>query len=153
MSQDTNESDIVKQLRERIEALEIDQVRANQRIEELERITEESKNGSIAYSSSTVTQSNETGARRDRRASRNLVKCSKGTSGSKHTKARCPDIVRVDRRGDRLDIGDMVYIKTRGRNPERYGTITGFDGQWALILDRTNREQKRLPRNVELRDW
>ena len=153
MTKNKNESDLVKQLRERIKTLEIDQERANQRIEELERITNQAEDTSSTYTSTTLDQSNEASARHKRRTTCSSVQCNRRAAKNKHTREGCPELIRVDCRGDPLHIGDKIYIKTRGRNPERHCIITGFDCQWALILDRTNQEQKRLPRNVELRVW
>ena len=150
MSINEIEEEIVRQLREQIEVLELDREHANHRIEELERALEstdtqrDSSRGSLQERSQT---------REVARSNARYRECKKSATGPVHTKERCTTIVREDRWGNPLKVGDKIYIKTKGSNPERYGTIKEFDRKWVIIRDRTNRQQRRIPRNVELRDW
>ena len=58
----------------------------------------------------------------------------------------------LDEKGKRLDIGDRVYIVTKGAhtNRSRRGTVSGFDPyrNRVVVLDTTGLEQERAPKNL-----
>ena len=58
-----------------------------------------------------------------------------------------------DRNGHELSIGNKVKILTKGRFPERFGTIESFQDKWVIIRDRTGIPQQRISKNVRLEDW
>ena len=60
-------------------------------------------------------------------------------------------VVRRDRQGDTLDIGDYVNFLTRGRFSTRGGTITGISNRrFVTAQDSTGRLINREPANVEI---
>lgn len=59
----------------------------------------------------------------------------------------------VDRRGVVINLGDKVYMETRGRFKERRGTVVAWGKKFLTIKDKTGREQTRIPRNVSVRNW
>ena len=60
-------------------------------------------------------------------------------------------VVRRDRHGDTLDIGDYVNFLTRGRFSTRGGTITGKSNRrFVTAQDSTGRLINREPANVEI---
>ena len=58
----------------------------------------------------------------------------------------------LDEKGKRLDIGDRVYIVTKGAhtNRSRRGTVSVFDPYCnrVIVLDTTGVEQERAPKNL-----
>ena len=151
MNSSDNESieDQIEQLLHRIETLEVSLTTANERISELENQLEARAVAAEIVVDSTQEPSPVTA----QRTHQNTRQCTTRNATTCHSRSQCTDRVRRDYYGDVLNPGDKVYLRTRGRNPERLGRVAGFDGQWVLITDRTGLQQRRIPRNVELRDW
>ena len=53
-----------------------------------------------------------------------------------------------DRDGTTINLGDRVYMITRGVHRERRGTIIEFRLPWVIIEDRTGTIQRRAAHNV-----
>ena len=59
----------------------------------------------------------------------------------------------TDRNGVVINLGDRVYMLTKGRFKERRGTVKGWGPKFLTIEDKTGREQLRIPKNVRVQNW
>ena len=125
------QDDLINELLQRIERLELHEVELQQEVEQLRAAAEETERLLLEQAVETTTvQAQTAGA---------------DTDGPVAQRA-------VDRDGTEINVGDAVFILTRGVYRQRWGTITQIilEKNKVHILDNDGITQTRKPRNVRL---